>query len=206
MSLLTGNPSQRFHLVSSGWTLKKPSSSCPLSVRQSLLTPQCGRCSFGSLWHNSPPAPVRTRTLLSSHGQGLGFPRAVGGSFPGSPRTLSFRWAQRSMLMSLGFIKAKPCVHCGSTLASGRSSWGICLNYFWSFWRSFLVTNNSSAEEEAKDSGWAGGRLLTGLRGTLRGPFHLQKEARLSSCLPGVGWEGVWGIVSSTWSENESIA
>ena len=71
-----------------------------------------------------------------------------------------------------------------------------------------MVTNNPSAEEKTKVCRWAGAGLPPQPEGYMRGPFYIPKEARLCSGLPGVWWEGVWGILSwmaTTWSENASV-
>ena len=59
------------------------------------------------------------------------------------------------------------------------------------------MTNNPSAEEEAKACSWAATRLLLRLRGCPRGPFRFQKEAGHSSAPWGlVGVCGVGGVTS----------
>lgn len=71
------------------------------------------------------------------------------------------------------------------------------------------MTNNPSAEEETKVCRWAGTRLRPQAEGCTRGPFHTPKEVRGCSGLPGVWWEGVWGILSqmaTVWRENGRAA
>ena len=107
--------------------------------------------------------------------------------------------------MLLGFIKAIHSQAKKCTLVHGRRSWELFLNFLFFFFTMDIIFGDSgyngdkqTTHLQKRKQRSAGGWSQTAPRPEeyTRGPFYIPKEARLCSDLPGVWWEGVWGVFS----------